>query len=109
MYDNNLDTINVSIDSISPIVINGKSLKRLHVPYYLLTEEYPYSYNSIIIEKIGDIQYMFNYYPSASVACDGNYSAGLRCYQDSELGFYSTGIADSCDYIYIYMEKYSRS
>lgn len=32
--------------------------------------------------------------------CDANYSAGLRCYEDSEFGLYSTGIADTCNHTY---------
>jgi hypothetical protein len=96
----NADTIRITVNSISSIEINGKLLKQLHVTYDVITEVYPYSYNSIIIEKIGDVNYLFNYYPYSSMACDGNFANGLRCYEDSELGFYSTGIADSCNYIY---------
>lgn len=95
-----LDTIKIIVNSISTIEINGKLLKQLSVTYDVITEVNPYSYDSKIIEKIGDIKYLFNYYPYSSWACDGNYAAGLRCYEDSELGFYSTGIADSCDYIF---------
>jgi hypothetical protein len=32
----------------------------------------------------------------------------LRCYEDPDLGFYSTGIADSCDYIYRYVGMISQ-
>jgi hypothetical protein len=71
----------------------------------------PMTYNSTIIEKIGDINYMFNWYPWSSLVCDGNYSTGLRCYQDSDIGLYSTGIVDSCNYEYIWTgldnEKFS--
>lgn len=102
MYDNNLDTIKITVDSIATKVINEKPLKELFVTYNVLTEEHPYSYKSRIIEKIGDVNYLFNYYPYSSIACDGNYADGLRCYEDSELGFYSTMIVDSCDYIYIW-------
>lgn len=98
--DSNKDTIKITVNSISTVDINGKSLKKLSVTYLVITENHPYSYKSNIIEKIGDMNYLFNYYPYSSVACDGNYSAGLRCYEDSELGLFSTGIADSCNYIY---------
>lgn len=27
----------------------------------------------------------------------------LRCYEDSELGFYNTGLRDSCDYTYVWV------
>ena len=43
---------------------------------------------------------MFNWYPWSNIACDGNYTSGLRCYKDSELGLYSTGIVDSCNYVF---------
>ena len=99
-YNNNLDTINIVIDSISSIVINNKTLKVLHVTYNVLSEKHPYSYNSKIIEKIGDVLYLFNFYPYSSIACDGNYADGLRCYNDSQLGNYSTGIVNSCTYKY---------
>jgi hypothetical protein len=103
-----VDTIKITVNSISFIEINGKSLKQLYVTYDMLTELHPYSYDSRIIEKIGDMTYLFNYYPWSSVACDGNYAAGLRCYEDPDLGFYSTGIADSCDYIYRYVGMISQ-
>jgi hypothetical protein len=45
---------------------------------------------------------MFNWYPWSNIACDGNYTSGLRCYQDSDIGLYSTGVVDSCDYVYIW-------
>jgi hypothetical protein len=54
----------------------------------------------VIIEKIGDIHFMFNWYRWSKIACDANYSNGLRCYQEAELGLYSTEIVDSCDYYY---------
>ena len=100
MRDNNSDTIKIVVDSISSLIINDKTLKVLHVTYQVLTEVHPYSYQSKIIEKIGDIQYLFNFYPNSSLACDGNYADGLRCYNDSYLGNYSTGIVDSCNYTY---------
>ena len=49
-----------------------------------------------------DVMYMFNWYPWSQIVCDGNWTDGLRCYQDSEIGLYSTGIVDSCDYIYLW-------
>ncbi len=55
------------------------------------------AYSSVILEKIGDLNYMFNWYPWSAIVCDDNYSLGLRCYQDPDFGPYSTGIADSCN------------
>jgi hypothetical protein len=99
-FEGSYDTININIDSITLDVINGKELKVQYVTYTVSDYkwDFNYSYQSKIIETIGDMTYLFNLYPL--IVCDVNYSAGLRCYQDSELGFYTTGIADSCDYVY---------
>ncbi len=96
-----LDTLRIVVDSVSMKQINGQELKALHVTYNKLDEYSSMAYTSTILEKIGDIHYMFNWtHYSSNVACDGNYTSGLRCYQDPEFGLYSTGIVDSCDYIY---------
>lgn len=95
-----IDTIRISVDSISTRQINGQNLKVLFVTYDKNDENFPESYSSTIIEKIGDVNYMFNWYPWSRMVCDANWTDGLRCYQDSEIGLYSTGIVESCDYIY---------
>lgn len=95
-----IDTVQITVDSISYTQINDTSLKTLHVTYYRLDERWTYSYGSIIIEKIGDPQYMFNWSNYSDLACDINWTRGLRCYYDDEIGLYSTGIADSCTYTY---------
>lgn len=101
-WTDNVDTIKVVVDSISSININDNTFKVLHVTYNVLSKVKPYSYTSKIIEKIGDTQYLFNFYPSSSMVCDANYSDGLRCYNDPNLGNYSTGIAESCTYFHIW-------
>ena len=95
-----IDTITINVNSISTIQINEQNLKVLNVTYDKHDESSPESYKSKIIEKIGDINYMFNWYPWSQTDCDANWTSGLRCYQDAEIGLYSTGIADSCEYIY---------
>ena len=97
-----IDTITIRVDSVSTKQINGQNLKALHVTYDKNDEIYPETYSSTIIEKIGDVKYMFNWYPWSQIVCNANWTDGLRCYQDSEIGLYSTGIVDSCDYIYIW-------
>lgn len=94
------DTVTVRVDSVSTKQINGQNMRALHVTYDKNDENYPESYSSTIIEKIGDVKYMFNWYPWSQIVCDANWTDGLRCYQDAEIGLYSTGIVDSCDYIY---------
>ena len=98
--EQDVDTILITVDSILTEKINGFDLKALHVTYNKSDENTPETYTSTIIEKIGDIHYMFNWYPWSMIACDENMTDGLRCYQDSEIGLYSTGIVDSCDYYY---------
>jgi len=102
-HDNdNTDTIQVVVDSITNTNILNKSIKVLNVSYYpgYYDSENLYHYSSKIVYSIGDFTYLFNFYPYWSGACDFNYSGGLRCYEDSEFGYYSTGIADSCTYTY---------
>lgn len=97
-----IDTIVVTVDSIDVIEINGHNLNVLHVDYYKYDENQSDNRNSTIIDKIGDVYYLFNWYPYSALICDGNYTKGIRCYEDSEIGLYSTGIADSCDLNYFW-------
>jgi len=100
MQPDDIDTLIVKVDSTNQIIINGISLKQFFVTYDFRNETIPnYTYNSTIIESIGDLWYMFNYYPEWAFGCDANFSEGLRCYEDSIIGLYETGIADSCEYI----------
>jgi len=99
---NDIDSLTITVDSTDFQQINDSILKVLYVTYYKNDESRPQIYNSKIIERIGDIQYMFNWFPFSEIVCDANYSNGLRCYQDSVIGLYSTGIANSCDYTYIW-------
>lgn len=99
--ESKLDTIQVIVDSVSYMTINSKVLKKLHVTYKSLNVGWEdLDYGGEIIEKIGDNSYLFNLYSLSGIVCDGNYSGGLRCYEDSQLGFYSTGIAESCTCTY---------
>jgi len=96
------DTISVIVDSVDVININGFDLKRMFVHYngfsLLPFPGYEFSIPTILIERIGDLYYMFNFWPSTYQVCDGNGSTGLRCYEDLTLGLYDTGIAESCTY-----------
>ncbi len=102
MLDENqiMDSVIVLVDSITTSQINQTELKTLYVTYSKSNESKTESYHSTIYENIGDVQYMFNWYPLTAIVCDDNYSLGLRCYQDNKFGAYSTGIADSCNYVY---------
>lgn len=104
-YGDDIDTLLVVVDSTKIVAINGVDLKKLYVTYNFIhesfmneTEQDTMIYQSVIIERIGDLTYMFNYVPEWSAVCDANYSDGLRCYEDSIVGLFETGLADSCDY-----------
>ena len=100
------NVITVRVDSFDFVTINGIALKRIYALY-----EYEfagwggsdYSNPTVLIERLGDIYYMFNLHTLSYMVCDGNYSTGLRCYEDEEFELYDTGIADSCTYSYIWV------
>lgn len=94
-----IDTNIVLVDSTDFIQVSGQNLKRLHVTYYFDNEGTDFSYSSTIVERFGDLKYMFNYHTDFLEVCDYNLSGGLRCYEDSLIGLYETGIADSCEYV----------
>ena len=98
-----IDTLLVTVDSVRVVEINGFELLAFDVTYRSLNSDNPNSvYASTIVERIGDVYYLFHYLSMAEgIVCDGNYSGGLRCYMDNDFGFYSTGIADSCTYVYV--------
>lgn len=93
-----VDSIKYYVDSISYININGYNLKIFHTKVETYRNYYEvYHSKSKIIENIGDVDYMF---PWSLWFCDDNIISGLRCYEDNIIGFYSTGIVDSCNYTY---------
>lgn len=104
-WDESIDTVTVKVNSVERVTINQQSLRKLSVRYVVVNYDIygdsvrSTAYDSQIIEKIGDTHYLFNFPISASIVFDGNYSAGLRCYEDAEFGLYSTGIAESCTWV----------
>jgi len=105
-YDSSI----VHIDSVGVIDINGSQRRLQYVTISNLDfAEFhagPEIYSSRIIEGIGDVDmFLFNFHPyHDNVAFDGNVAQSLRCYQDSIVGLYSTGIVDSCDAVYPYVD-----
>lgn len=99
--DYSTDSVKITVDSISNTMINDRSLLTQHVTYELFSENMDpvYEYSSKIVERIGDTAYMFNFFPYVTLACDANWTKGLRCYKDEDIGLYETGIAPSCEYI----------
>lgn len=92
-----LDTFRVIVDSVETRVINGQTLKVQFVRYELIGEHWTSTRSDMAIEKIGFFNNLFYYYREFAGSCDGNFSRGLRCYEDSVLGLFETGIADSCN------------
>jgi len=94
------DTLNIFVDSTGSMIANNQTLRLLYVTYFVRYENDSARYNSTIVEKFGDLLFMFNYYPFSNLACDGNWTNGLRCYEDSTLGLYHFASMDSCSYIW---------
>lgn len=99
-----MDSVVATVDSVDFEEINGRVLKQLYVTYEIVSGEnwggIHMQYNAVISERLGDMEYLFRLF-SAHAICDGTFSRGLRCYEDSEIGFYSTGIAPTCDYQWV--------
>jgi len=106
----NVDTLTIVVDSTDMVNINGTDLKQLYITYWFIYDYFDEGnidtmiYHSRIIERIGDVQYMFNYAPVWSFTCDGNYTNGLRCYEDTIVGLHETGLAESCDYRHHFLQ-----
>ncbi|HLN52440.1 MAG TPA: T9SS type A sorting domain-containing protein [Lentimicrobium sp.] len=89
----------VMVDSIGYETINGFSLRYLKAS----TPESSWGFNNCsdweenhkILEKIGSFEFLL---PQMICGADFPGICNLRCYEDSEIGFFSTGIADSCTY-----------
>jgi Secretion system C-terminal sorting domain len=103
-----IDTVNIVVDSIGSMIANTKILKILYVTYTIKFESTSIQYPSRIIEKIGDASFMFRFYPSINIACDMNYTNGIRCYEDPAFGNYHFLSMDSCTYTYKWTEIKSK-
>jgi hypothetical protein len=97
---NGVDTINVKVDSVKYTVINSVSLKTLFVTYTEINHpNYPHIYHSVIYDRIGDVNYLFNFFPDVFALCDGcSIIQGLLCYSDSTLGLYQPDTSKACNY-----------
>lgn len=98
--DESTDTITVTVTARYERTINSTPLQVLDVNYnaYYHLLEGGDSWNSEIIERMGDTTFLFNFHPQQSLFCDVNFSGGLRCYEDNVLGFYANNSAPSCEY-----------
>jgi len=89
------DTVIMYFDSISNTTINTISLKKIHVSYLFEDSIVP---GNPLIESIGDLFYFFHFNREARGLCDGDYTRGLRCYEDSNIGFFQVEGQDSCEH-----------
>jgi hypothetical protein len=85
----------ITVDSTGMDTINGVPLKSL----FIISENW--AFNGKILQHIGhlwapcpDINYHCH-----GILVDGGYYTGLRCYEDSLIGFHDFGIAPACNYI----------
>jgi hypothetical protein len=94
------DTLtNILVDSVGYEELNGLSFKYMIVSF----PEFGWNFSlcgneqTRISEKFGSYGFMF---PQEECGSDIPAPCMLRCYEDSEFGYYSTGVDDSCTYEY---------
>jgi hypothetical protein len=92
------DTLHIFVDSTGTMDANNQALKLLYVTYSVRYENDSARYHSRIVEKFGDLFFMFNFYPFSNLACDINFPNGIRCYEDTAFGNYHFALTDSCSY-----------
>ncbi|HAQ37273.1 MAG TPA: hypothetical protein DCX89_00730 [Saprospirales bacterium] len=94
-FEGSIDTLQIQVDSIGLEYINGTALKKQYISY-TYPEEYQLYTHGIVMEKLGDIVFLANINTSFYGLCDVDFIGFLRCYEDAEIGFYSTELRDSC-------------
>lgn len=100
------DSVVVIVDSISTITINSIIYKKIFVEYVNVTLPWSISGNGRIIENMGDDYYLF---PWVSGICDITFGGPLRCYQDSIMGHFETGVVSNCNYRTVGLNEKSKS
>ncbi len=92
------DSIVVFVESVGSQEINGITLPTLHLQIsYKQYSSYFRNQKDTITKHIGGTRALIPYLKQGhGVICHLPSPNGLRCYEDSYLGFYETGIADSC-------------
>lgn len=102
-YDKNIDTVILQIDSTSTVIINDTELVKQYVTYkYNYDSHLKTEVQSEVIQKLGDLEFIINILDKGYWVCDMDFLNSLRCYTDQEFGLYSTGVRESCDYVYIW-------
>ena len=93
---NSIDTVSAYIiDSIGSTVINGKTLKVQFTHCIMQFNPYPsYIMGGKMIEGMGSDFFLFPQYINQDPL-----TSQLRCYSDTSIGYYNTGIVSNCDSI----------
>ena len=92
------DSFYVVVDSTGMDTINGQFRKTQFVHTQNISQA-SFDFSGKIIEGIGSTRCLYPQYICTPT------TNGLRCYQDSTLGFYDTHLAPSCDTIYVTFDK----
>jgi hypothetical protein len=91
------DSLTVNVDSVSQIVLNGFPRRMLYVNYLTAGWGFqPYG-SGVLIETIGDTATMF---PWTLGVCDAQWAYGIRCYEDTIIGFVDFDTTRTCDSIF---------
>ncbi len=99
---NSSDSVILKVDSINTITINSNVLKHFFITQLNLPSNW--NFNGNVIEGIGNITYLF---PQSSLA--DPQIGPLRCYNDSVIGNYNTGLHNGiCDTVFsVGIEEYN--
>lgn len=92
-YQDIYKPVTVTIDSVSSMTINGVS----RVVQHLRSSNVGTYLEDMAVEGLGALFFFMPWF-------DSDPRGGLRCYQDSTIGFYQNLAADTCDYIYVGLE-----
>lgn len=87
----NEEQYTVTVDSVSTMNVNGIDLRMQYCSTDHLTLSW---FNGEVVERLGGLAFMF---PFNYAFLDWDIRLGLRCYSDSLLGQYNSGIASDCE------------
>lgn len=105
-----VDTIVVSVNTVNTRIINGVSLREIHTTVVKKDDVPTQPTGEVFLEKIGSESYPIYWDRLHESACDGNYTQGLRCYNEQEFSFEKLQNVDSCNHRdLVAIEKYNLS
>ncbi|GIV30570.1 MAG: hypothetical protein KatS3mg028_1636 [Bacteroidia bacterium] len=89
------DTVTVQVDSVGVEIVNQDTLRVLYTSTQSVIH---FGLTGKIIERIGSSLYLLPPLYLCYGACDMDYFEGLRCYEDTVIGLYESGL-NPCDTI----------